>query len=84
MSNYLTSYYCCFCQQTPLHLAARDGRVNTVECLVRQGADIFITDNHGVQNVTTVDIWKFVNLIPVNYRITESMKAVATSLSEPL
>jgi len=52
-------------------LAAREGRDDTVECLVEQGAEIFITDNHGVHNVTTVDIWKFLNQI---YQIAESMK----------
>ena len=56
MSNYLTSHFYCLYQRTPLHLAAREGCDDTVECLVEQGADIFVTDNHGVQNVTTDDI----------------------------
>lgn len=36
-----------FCQRTPLHLAAREGRDNTVECLVKQGANI-TQDKNGV------------------------------------
>ena len=35
-------------QQTPLHIAARQGYVKTVECLVEKGADISIKDNNGV------------------------------------
>jgi len=42
-----------FYQRTPLHLAARQGRDDTVECLVERKADICATDNHGV-SVTTL------------------------------
>ena len=45
-----------FCQRTPLHLAAREGRENTVKCLVKHGAAICVMDNYGVQNVTTDDV----------------------------
>ena len=33
---------------TPLHLAARSGRVKILNYLVEQGADINIQDNNGV------------------------------------
>ena len=39
-----------------MHLAAREGRDDTVECLVEQGAKISITDDHGVWSVTTDDM----------------------------
>ena len=35
-------------QQTPLHVAASNGREYTVECLVRKGADMNIKDKNGV------------------------------------
>ena len=35
-------------QQSPLHVAASNGRDYTVECLVRKGADINIKDKTGV------------------------------------
>ena len=35
-------------QQTPLHIAASNGRDYTVECLVKKGADIYIKDKTGV------------------------------------
>ena len=35
-------------QRTPLHRAARRGHVDTVICLVEQGADINIKDENGV------------------------------------
>ena len=37
-----------FNQWTPLHAAASKGRDNTVECLVKKGANINIKDNAGV------------------------------------
>ena len=36
------------CQQTPLHIAVREGQKHTVECLVKTGADTNIQDNDGV------------------------------------
>ena len=36
-------------QQTPLHVAASNGRDYTVECLVKKGADINIKDKTGVR-----------------------------------
>ena len=38
-------------QQTPLHLAAREGHMDTVEFLINNGADINIQDNNGVSRV---------------------------------
>ena len=35
-------------QQTPLHVAASNGRDYTVECLVKKGADINMKDESGV------------------------------------
>ena len=35
-------------QQTPLHIAVKQFRVKTVECLVDKGADINSKDNAGV------------------------------------
>ena len=37
-----------FYQQTPLHIAASTGRDYTVECLVKERADISIKDKAGV------------------------------------
>ena len=37
-----------FYQQTPLHVAASKGRDYTVECLVKNGADMNIKDKKGV------------------------------------
>ena len=34
-------------QQTPLHVAAKNGHDYTVECLVKKGADINIKDKKG-------------------------------------
>ena len=42
---FVTFYY----QQTPLHVAARNGRDYTVECLVEKKADINIKDKTGVR-----------------------------------
>ena len=39
-------------QQTPLHLAARKGHMNTVELLINNGADINIQDTDGVSRVS--------------------------------
>ena len=40
---------------TPLHLAARAGHVNTVKCLVEQGADINVQGhNFGVSDGSTL------------------------------
>ena len=38
-------------QQTPLHVAASNGRDYTVECLVRKGADMNIKDKKGVHKM---------------------------------
>ena len=35
-------------QQTPLHIAVREGQEYTVECLVANKADVSIKDNDGV------------------------------------
>ena len=47
-------------QQTPLHLAAREGHMDTVEFLINNGADINIQDNNGVSRVS--DLYSCVNL----------------------
>ena len=39
-----------------MHIAAKEGRDDTVKCLVEQGAKISITDEHGVCSVTPDDI----------------------------
>ena len=39
-------------QWTPLHLAAREGHMNTVEFLINNGADINIQDNDEVSRVS--------------------------------
>ena len=36
-------------QQTPLHVAASNGRDYTAECLVKKGADINMKDKTGVR-----------------------------------
>ena len=38
-------------QQTPLHLAAREGHMDTVEFLINNEADINIQDNDGVSRL---------------------------------
>ena len=38
-------------QQTPLHVAASNGRDYTVECLVKKGADMNIKDKKGVRKM---------------------------------
>jgi len=35
-------------QQTPLHIAAREGYEHTLECLITVGTDINIKDKNGV------------------------------------
>ena len=35
-------------QDTPLHMAARNGHTDTVKCLIDKGAGINITDERGV------------------------------------
>ena len=35
-------------QDTPLHLAANRGHIDTVQCLIDKGAGINITDDDGV------------------------------------
>lgn len=39
-------------QWTPLHIAAREGHMNTVELLINNGADINIQDTDGVSRVS--------------------------------
>ena len=46
-----TMFYFPFYQHTPLHVATREGRDYTVECLVRKGAKITITKNDGVSGL---------------------------------
>ena len=41
-------YFFFLFQRTPLHIAAGKGYKYTLECLIKQGADINITDNDGV------------------------------------
>ena len=44
---------CYFLKQwTPLHIAAREGHMNTVELLINNGADINIQDTDGVSRVS--------------------------------
>ena len=38
-------------QTTPLHRAADEGHVNTVQCLVEKGADISTKDGYGVSGI---------------------------------
>ena len=45
---------------TPLHIAAREGHMNTVELLINNGADINIQDNDEVSRVS--DLYSCVNL----------------------
>ena len=44
-----------FPQQTPLHIAAEQGRDYTVKCLVKRSADVNIKDKEGVRkcDITT-------------------------------
>ena len=46
--------YCLFCQWTPMHVAAKEGRKSTVECLVKKGAKINIEDKDGVSIIILV------------------------------
>ena len=46
-------------QQTPLHVAASNGRDYTVECLVKKGAYINIKDKNGVCETKVVMIAKY-------------------------
>lgn len=42
------------CQLTPLHMAAREGYVNTVKLLVESEADTSIKYNNGVRTCTSL------------------------------
>ena len=42
-------------QWTPLHIAVKEFRVKTAECLVDKGADINSQDNEGVCEITYTD-----------------------------
>lgn len=46
-----------FYQQTPLHIAAREGHDYTVECLVKKGADISFKDKDGVSVSLSVTMY---------------------------
>lgn len=46
-----TLVYFLFHQMTPLHMAAGQGCVETVKCIVDKGADINIQDYNGVMLV---------------------------------
>ena len=46
ISKFLVTF---FYQQTPLHVAASNGRDYTVECLVKKKADINIKNKTGVR-----------------------------------
>ena len=48
--NFTLSNATCFflCQRTPLHIAVEENKMDTVECLVKKGADINIKDDGGV------------------------------------
>ena len=48
MINYQILQFFFIDQQTPLHVATRNGRDYTVKCLVEKGADINIKDKTGV------------------------------------
>ena len=50
LKNLFLSVY----QQTPLHIAVREGQMHTVECLVKEGADINIKDNDYVSKAITL------------------------------
>ena len=51
---------------TPLHLAARAGHVNTVRCLVEQGADINIVGhNFGVSEQEYIPDYKLILQISI-------------------
>ena len=54
LNNHLVSLSLYQC--TALHVAAREGRDYTVECLVKKGAEITITDNDGVSETIVVII----------------------------
>ena len=43
-----------FHQRTPLHIAVSGGYKDTVEYLIKQGADISIKDNDGVSKTTVI------------------------------
>ena len=36
-----------FADQTPLHIASREGHIKSLECLVGYGADVEVTDLQG-------------------------------------
>ena len=58
-------------QSTLLHRAARNGHVDIVRCLVEQGADINIKDNHGVSEQQYTAGCKLVLLIRVCFHSPE-------------
>ena len=42
-------------QQTPLHIAVRQGYKHTVECLIMEGADISVKDNDAVSDTIILE-----------------------------
>ena len=55
LANILKKFFCPY-QQTPLHIATREGYKLTVESLVDNGADINIQDKAGVSMKTLLRV----------------------------